>query len=88
MQTEPPCQHLKSIPDYLLRLLAKLAVEVGVVVRRHAALESHRISGPIKEGRGYAQCANPVTGGPRRTDFVALAIHASPALRIRELQAL
>ena len=39
MQTEPPCQHLKGIPHYLLRLLAKLPVEIRFVVSIHAALE-------------------------------------------------
>jgi hypothetical protein len=49
MQTEPPCQRLKSISHYLLRLIAKLPVEVAVVVCIHAALGYFGGVGSIKE---------------------------------------
>jgi hypothetical protein len=82
-------QCFKRILRYLLRCLAELAVEVGMIVRIHAAFESFGIAGPIKEPRCDTQNADTITGSPGRTDFVGLAKHAvSPASRIREPAAL
>jgi hypothetical protein len=66
---------------YLLGLLAELAVEVGMIVCIHAALECLRISRPIKEPRRDAQRADAVTGSPSRKDFVGLAIMPSAQRR-------
>jgi hypothetical protein len=85
-QTEPPCQCLKSSPDYFPRFLAELTVKFRVVMRIHAMLERFGIGRAIKEPRRDTQCTDPVTGSP---SFVSLAIHlSSPARRTRELPAL
>lgn len=39
-QAEAICQCLKGILGHLLRLLAKLAVEAGIIVSIHAALKN------------------------------------------------
>jgi hypothetical protein len=74
-QAEPPCQHLKGASHQLRRILPKLPVKTGIVVRIHAALERQGISGPIKEPCRYAQRTDPITTSPRGTDFVGLAFH-------------
>ena len=85
-QPEAVSQRLKCILRYLLRFLAKLAVEIRVVERIDAALERLGVGGAIKEPRRDTQRADPVTGSPGGTDFIGLANHAvSPARRIREL---
>jgi len=53
-QAEPPCQHFKRIPSYLLRLLAKLTAGVRIMVRIHPTLECFGISGSVEEPRRYA----------------------------------
>jgi hypothetical protein len=81
-QTEPLCQHLKRILQYLLRFFAELPVKVRIIVRVHAAFERFCISRAIKEPRRDAQRADPITSSPCRTNFVRLAVHLrSPAQR-------
>src|SRR6516225_9593478 len=87
MQTEPPCQHFQRIRGYLLRLLAKLTVEIRVVMRVHAALECFGGGGTIKEPRCDTQGADPVTSSPCGAHFVGLAFHVGSP-RIWELLAL
>jgi hypothetical protein len=76
-QAKPPCQCLKSSPDYSLRLLAELTVKSRVIMRIHAAFENFCIVGSVKESRRDAQRANPVTSSPSGTNFVGLAMHVS-----------
>jgi hypothetical protein len=59
----------------LRRILPKLPVKTGIVVRIKATLERQGISGPIKEPCRYAQCTDPVTTSPRGTNSVGLALH-------------
>jgi hypothetical protein len=86
MQTEPPCQCVKTIPHYLLRLLAELPVKVRIIVRVHAALEYFSISRAIREPRCDAQGSDPVASKPSGTNLVCLTAHVvRPAPQMREL---
>jgi hypothetical protein len=85
MQVEAPRQHLKGAFHQLRRILPKLPVEAGIVVRIHATLERFGIGGPVKESSRDAQGAHLIIGSPCGTDFVGLAFHV---ISLRELAAL
>jgi len=61
----------------MLRILAKLPIKIWIVVGVHAPFESSSFGGSIKEPRRNAQCSNLITGHPRGTDLIGLAIHVA-----------
>lgn len=75
IQVESFRQHIKRVAHYLLGVLAKLPIKIGIVMRSDAALESSRIGRSIEEPRRDTQCANSITGSPRSTNFVGLGVH-------------
>jgi len=76
-QVESLRQHIKCVAHYLIRVLPKLPIEPGIVVRVHAAFEGFGVTGSVKEPRRDTQCANSIARAPGGTDLVALAIMSS-----------
>jgi hypothetical protein len=72
----------------LTRVLAKLAVEAGIVVCSHSALKRPGVSRSVKEPRCDPQSSNLVTGNPSVTDLVNLALQISRPTRAKQLTAL
>jgi hypothetical protein len=80
IQVESFRQDFKRIIYDLLRVLAQLAIEAGIVVGVHAALEGSCLNGSIKEPRRDAQCADSISSSPRGTNFVGLAFHVATTI--------
>jgi hypothetical protein len=75
IQVESVRQHIKCVAHHLLRVLAKLPIEAGIVVCVDAAFESSGSDGSIKEPRRDTQRANPIPSAPFSANLVALALH-------------
>jgi hypothetical protein len=65
------------------RVLAKLAVEVGVIVGAVPALVRLGLARSIVEVRASPQGRNVITGGQRLTDFLRFGFHAASSARAR-----
>jgi hypothetical protein len=55
----------------VVRVTAKLPIEIWMAMRIHAPLENLGIHGPIEEASSNAQCADVISASPR-TNAVAL----------------
>ena len=88
LQTKPLRQQIKRVRHKLRRVFADLSVKAGIVESIHALLENLGVRGAIIETRRNPQRADAITIGPRRTNFVRLAIHVSAVQRTCDLQAL
>jgi hypothetical protein len=82
-QTEPPSQHIQR---------ARYDLRWTLDRRQDCCVQSCQrlrilVSREIKEPGRYAQRANPIAGGPRRTDSVGLGIHVINMLQKCEVDA-